>query len=314
MRLAMIWMAFLFFTAPALAQLPSAAESWRRLWSEPASFTFAEAGVMPKSPRTLLKWEVGTDAENGEEDQGEIEFQADRPDFTEASRTVGRGRVQIETGYTFTRDRRDGVTTRSSSFPEALFRIGMFADWFEFRFQQNFASLSRSGPTGERFTASGAEDLYLGVKLWLVEQRGIFPEVAIQLQGTVPTGSRDFTANQVLPGINLLYGWDIIKDAWTAGGSLVVSRAVDETGHTYLELATSFTFGFDLTAKLGAYTEWYVIAPSGAVQPGLTAQHYFNGGFTYKVTPDFQLDIRAGVGLSRQADDFFMGAGLVYRF
>ena len=249
---------------------------------------------MPKSPRTLLKWEVGNAPETSEEEDGEIAFQADRPDFTEASRTVGRGRVQIETGYTFTRDRRGGVTSRFSSFPEALFRIGMFADWFEFRFSQNFASTSFTGPGGERFTVSGAEDLYLGVKVWLVEQRGIFPEVAVQMQGTVPTGINEFTSNQVLP--------------------FVASRAVDEEGHTYLELAMSFTFGFDLTEKLGAYTEWYVIAPSGAVQPGLTAQHYFNGGFTYKVTPDFQLDIRAGVGLSRQADDFFTGAGLVYRF
>lgn len=298
------------------AQGPDLAEVLRRRWSEPAIFNLKEVEATSRPPRTLLKWEVGqsTDGEEQEEDS-EIEFQADRPDFTEASRTVGRGRVQIESGYTFIRDRRAGVTTRAHSYPEALFRIGMFADWFEFRIQKNFASVSVTDPTGlHLLRASGAEDLYLGVKLWLTEQRGVFPEVALQLQSFVPTGRREFTANQVLPGINLLYGWDIIKDVWTAGGSFVVGRAVDGLGSTYLELAMAFTFGFDLTEKLGAYTEWFVIAPSGAIEPGHGAQHYANGGFTYKITPDFQLDIRAGIGLSHHADDFFTGAGVVYRF
>ncbi|MBY0513076.1 MAG: transporter, partial [Gemmataceae bacterium] len=50
---------------------------------------------------------------------------SDRPDFTEASSTVGKGRVQLEGGYTFTRDHSGEVATTSHSYPEALLRIGM---------------------------------------------------------------------------------------------------------------------------------------------------------------------------------------------
>ncbi|GIW95826.1 MAG: hypothetical protein KatS3mg110_3867 [Pirellulaceae bacterium] len=56
----------------------------------------------------------------------------DRPDFTEASSTVPRGRVQFETGYTFTYDVEDGVIHRAHTAPELLVRYG-FSDDIEFR-------------------------------------------------------------------------------------------------------------------------------------------------------------------------------------
>ena len=43
-------------------------------------------------------------------------------------------------------------------------------------------------------------------------------------------------------------------------------------------------------------------------------QHYFNGGFTYRLTPDIQFDVRTGVGLNRHADDFFAGTGFAVRY
>src|SRR5437868_4911978 len=57
-------------------------------------------GEEPRAPKTLLTWAVGREApERGDEKD---EIVTDRPDFTEASSTVGRGRVQVEGGYTFT--------------------------------------------------------------------------------------------------------------------------------------------------------------------------------------------------------------------
>lgn len=65
---------------------------------------------------------------NGGNTEEENTITTDRPDFTEASSTVGRGRVQLEAGYTFLRSYADGVTTRIHSYPETLFRLGLFAD------------------------------------------------------------------------------------------------------------------------------------------------------------------------------------------
>src|SRR4051812_40814645 len=67
--------------------------------------------------KTLLSWSAGRaeppkEQPNGNgngngaaspEPQEEEPLASDRPDFTEASSTVGKGRVQLEAGYTFVR-------------------------------------------------------------------------------------------------------------------------------------------------------------------------------------------------------------------
>jgi Putative MetA-pathway of phenol degradation len=276
-----------------------------------------ENGEKPEAPpKTLFEWAIGPKDEkkdgNGAEEVKPIE--TDRPDFTEASSTVGLGRVQLEAGYTYFRDRSGGTTTVTRTYPEALLRVGLFADWFEARIGYTYGSARdvAFGVPGDR--TAGSADLYVGTKLALTEQSGHLPELGLILQALVPTGSRAVTANQVLPGVNFLFGWDVIEDCLTAGGSLQVNRLQDDTGHYYAAFAQSFTVGYQLTRQLSAFTEWFAIYPSGAQEPNFSAQHYVDGGFAYKVTPDFQLDIRVGYGLTGSATDFFTGAGFAVRY
>lgn len=265
-------------------------------------------------------------SENGAEPE-EDEIVTDRPDFTESSSTVGRGRVQLEMGYTFIRDRMNGERVQSHSYPEMLLRVGMFAEWFEVRLGQNFANERTTSPTGERTFGNGAEDTYLGVKFALTEQKEWRPEMALMLQMTVPTGARAFSAREVLPGFNWLYGWDVVEDCLSFGGSTQMNRVrntfalpalidgtMQEGQHSHLELAQSLTIGYSLTPKLGAYTEWFGIFPHSAIGPDMVAEHYLNGGFTYLIRPLFQVDVRAGFGLNRHADDFFAGTGFAIKF
>ena len=221
--------------------------------------------------------------------------------------------MQLEAGYTYTRDRFAGATRVDHSVPEALLRIGLFADWFELRLGQNYHSTRTVfGPPTEHL--SGPDDLYFGAKVGLAEQRAYLPELAVILQATLPTGTRGLTTDRVLPGVNFCYGWDVVKDLVDAGGVFRVNGAVDGDRHSYLELAQSFSLGYRVTKELRAYAEWYAFYPTSATAPGVTAQHYFDTGLAYQVTPDFQLDVRAGWGLSKSADDFFAGAGFSVRY
>lgn len=274
-----------------------------------------------KSPKTIFDWKIGAEDEKGaqkeatgdDEPEEPNEIATDRPDFTEASSTVGRGRIQLEAGYTYYRNRETGVSG-AHSFPEALLRIGMFADWFEWRIAQNFTSTRTYAGDGSTFGTTGGDDLYLGIKLGLTEQKKYLPETAFIVQMTMPTGPPALTAGRVLPGANLLFGWDVIPDLISCGGSVQGNAAVDDDGHSFLELAESFTIGYTLTRKLGAYTEIFGIQPQGATASGAGPQYYFDGGFTYKFTPNFQYDIRAGIGLNRQSDDYFIGTGFGVRY
>src|SRR5262245_49874038 len=198
-----------------------------------------------KPPKTLLEWAIGPEEKKKDDDEPD-RIVTDRPDFTEASSTVGLGRVQLEAGYTYTRDRTVGSRRITQTLPEALLRVGAFADWFELRLGQNFThSQAAFGPPTEHL--AGLDDLYVGTKLGLAEQKGHLPEMALILQATLPTGARGISAERLLPGFNLLYGWDVVENLIDAGGSLQANRAIDAEGHPYVELAQSVTAGYWFT-------------------------------------------------------------------
>jgi len=293
--------------------------------AEATSASAKEARSGEKAPATLLAWQVGGNAaENqpaAQDRQGEqvdstpedSPIKTDRPTFTPSSSTVGKDIIQLETGYTFTHSREEGVTMDSHTYPEASLRFGILADWLEGRIGQNFASTSTAGPKSSA-SQTGADDLLLGVKLGLAKQKEYLPETSVILQTSVPTGSPFLTSHQVLPGIIAIFGWDIIKNRLSASGSLSANRALDGTNHFYTLFAQSFYLNWSLTRQLDAFTECYALTPSGAIGPGAGPQPFFDTGLTFKVTPNVQLDGRVGLGLNQHADEFFTGAGLSVRY
>jgi hypothetical protein len=274
-----------------------------------AFLQLASAGFCSGQPGTLFSWNYGEGGEGGPNlDEPII---TDRPDFTEASVTVGLGVVQLEGGYTYIYDSDANGSTRTHSYPETLLRVGVLADWFELRVGWSYFEETNTVFGVGRDTASGSDDLYLGMKFALTGQEGILPEMALVPQTRVPTGSDEFTADEMLPGLNWLYGWDV-TDWLAVGAQTQMNRRLDDvTGDPYGEFSQSATINYRFIERVGAYTEWFVLAPSGAdTNP---TEHYFDGGFTFLVTDDFQLDARAGVGLNEAADDLFAGLGFAFR-
>ena len=290
------------------ALLPGAARAADWLGDEPCDLCPADDCCEP--PGTLMQWSYGTSFEGGPPGFDEP-LASDRPDFTEASTTVGRGVAQVEMGYTYFEDEEAGVRTREHSYPEMLWRIGMFAEWFEFRIAYDHGTVLEHAPPGPGSDSSTSEHLYLGIKLALTPQEGILPEMAIMPQMSVPLGDDPLNDEQVLPGVNWLYSWEV-TERFSVGGSTQANLGVDDLGEVYTEVAQSLTAGVAITEKLGGYVEWFVLAPSGS--DVAQTEHYFNGGFAYSVTNNLQLDVRAGMGLNDAAFDFFSGAGVVIRF
>ena len=232
----------------------------------------------------------------------------DRPHLPEATTAVGLGRAVLESGYTFSQQ--TGALL-SNSYPEALMRVGAFADWFEFRIGQNFLSEQRTIAGQTRATA-GFQDLYLGVKVALTEQHGIIPSTALIPQMTVPTGSSDVTAGRVLPGLNADFGWEVVKDQF--GIELLVANngIMDELGGFQHQLDTGLTGVFHLNKQLELFAEWDAFYFRGGLASTIP-QHYTVGGLVYFVTPDIALDARAGVGLNHRSNDVIAGFGLSVR-
>ena len=267
-----------------------------------------EAGICCQ-PTTLFQWSYGT-VTRGPDPAASMN--TDRPDFTESSRTVGQGVTQWELGYTYSYNDDNGVQARSHNYPEALLRAGILADWLELRVGWCYAEQVAQTTGGSRERSYGSEDLYLGFKIGLTPQDGWLPEMALIPQMMVPIGSGGLTAGECLPGINWTYSWEL-NDRWVVAGQTQLNRALDTvTNRPFLDVSQSATMGLGITERLGCYLEWYVMIPDGAdVDPTL---HYLNGGFTFAVNEDLQLDARVGRGLSQSADDYFAGSGLVFRY
>lgn len=289
---------------PIFPPVPQNEEKSTPTYAPPALSTYEES-----SPQVLFNWHSGED--NRPAFDPDAPITTDRPDFTEASITVGRGVTQLETGYTYFYNGDDGGSVRTQSFGEPLLRHGIIANWLELRVAV-FPLEKRTRDSTTSNSTAGVGDMLVGLKFGLTAQEGVLPEMAIVPQMLVPVGSNAFTDNHVLPGVNWLYGWDLSDDLST-GGSTQFIRAVDgETDDDFTLWAQSWTVGMSVTEKLGSYVEWFGLFPAAAETE--KTQLYLNGGLTYRITNDIQWDIRIGCGLNHAADDLFTGTGLSVRW
>src|SRR4051812_40930947 len=138
-------------------------------------------------PKTLFEWAVGPESRDQDKKDEYEPLETDRPDFTEATSTVGLGRVQVESGYTYYRDRANGVRTVTHTYPELLVRAGMYADWLELRLVQSYTD-ARTTPAGRPSDrTAGLDDFGIGAKVALVEKKGYLPSLGLIVSTTVPT-------------------------------------------------------------------------------------------------------------------------------
>ncbi len=242
----------------------------------------------------------------------------DRPDFTESTEAVSAGRLQIEAGYTFTFDRAGSDRQRDHTAAEILLRIGVVADfelrigwdgytWTERQFEEEVTEHGRK-ITRETWS-QGANDLSLGFKKKLFEQDGGIPHFGVIGAITVPSGSPSLSSGDVDPEVVLLWAYDVTDTLALAGN---VGFALPSNNHgRFFQTSASVSAGFTLTERVGAYAEYYGFYPNAEHTP---AAHYVNGGFTYLINNDFQIDARIGVGLYEEADDFYVGFGFAMRF
>ena len=111
-------------------------------------------------------------------------------------------------GYTYVEDNQDGERLQSHNYPELLLRYGLLADWLEFRLGWVYANEVLTNGT-LRTSIDGSRDLYVGAKIALTPQAGIFPEMAITPQALVrPRRGVQCGRDATRPQLALLMGRD----------------------------------------------------------------------------------------------------------
>jgi hypothetical protein len=279
-----------------------------------------------------------TDRENmiGEEIEKEWDplklINTDRPDFTDVAAVVGNGVVQIESGYLRWHRKDEEIDKVTESVPNVLVRIG-HGDRFEYRVKWRgyIRSEVTDVPTNIHGVEEGLSDVEVGFKWVVAEQEDLFPMQTVVTRLQLPVGSSEMTANQGEPGISYIINWQA-RRWWffrinlgidrlhqptynfvRTGGGAPVQPTQIEVGHdTWTEISQSFSSYMQISKRLGMFAEWFAFSRHSSDDDH--ADHFHNYGLYYYVTPDMQLDVRAGWRLGDHAEESFTAAGFSMRF
>jgi hypothetical protein len=268
------------------------AETPTNVWRADQSFLFLWPGQSPDDARLDLSSPILTD----------------RPNFTEASRTVGRDVSQVELGYTYSYSGARATHQSLHQYPEGLLRRGILADWFEVRLGQSFTT----NDTPDN-SATDIGDTYVGIKLGITPQYGVLPELSIVPSTLLPTGTGESSSNQALPGVNLVYLWSLSRTAYLSGTSKVYRGEEDLSNDFLTTWAQSAVLSSRIVDSVSGYIEWYGLFQDSSESGGTL--HFTDAGLTYLYSENIQYDIRFGTRLQgRFGEEVFAGVGVSRRF
>ncbi|MEM8681044.1 MAG: transporter [Planctomycetota bacterium] len=263
----------------------------------------------------------------------EERMETDRHDFTQSAYTVGRGVWQAEGGFSFFyKDTHEGVE-RAYTFPEMLLRIGLSED-IEFRIRTDYVWLFITNEEDEK----GAEDFRYSFKLQVTRQEEAeqeeeeeaeakqrrqsrwIPTSVLEIRGTAPTGGADFSTGNAEFGLDYIYEWRLNEETtfaastgWVTDGfgdfGLVADEPRDESFNVFTQSAV---VGAEISEDNAIYLEWFGLFSDGLEDEYVVST--FNIGVDHYLNKNVVVDIRFGVGLSRDSDDFFTGIGGGYRY
>lgn len=229
--------------------------------------------------------------------QAEAPIVTDRPDFTESSMVVPLGSTQVESGFTFVRaDRRN----EAFNAPEILVRHSLGAKT-ELRVGlPNYNWIKTDDSRTE-----GPDDTYLGAKIQLGPCKGI--DLALIPAVFIPTGRKGIRSEAWSPELKFVYSLGLPNDLSLSG--MVYVASVEEEGDRVTPLQHTVSLGIPIRDKVGMFVEHVL-----DVQKNSRPAHLLHSGFTYQPKADRQFDLHYGIGLNRNAPDFFIGAGFSIRF
>ena len=242
------------------------------------------------------------------------EMRTDRPDQTESPFTLDAGHLQLEMDLVYAEFvRADGGTgEKSTTWGVVPFNLKLgLLDHVDLQVIADPYGHSRTEDLSSRTvdTASGSGDVQtrLKVNFWGNDGGrtafGLLPFVKWPL----PRSAR--RNGKTEGGIILPFSMDLGR-GWSLGAMTEFDFVVDEAGQRRTEFVNSVTVGHSLTSRMGVYGEFYAVTSRSGDIPWLGQ---VDGGWTYALTPNLQLDAGCNFGVTRSAPDFQPFVGISFR-
>ena len=232
----------------------------------------------------------------------------DRPSFSASSQAVPHKSLQIETGFIVNVDKSKlstGFSSTVMSFPTPMVRWGVFKG-VELRLFNTLFNKRTTDPTipVDEQNQFGFGNLVVGTKINMTKAKGIIPEMAVLSHVTFPTGDAavrnsektvfDIVLSMTHPLSNRLsLGYNL---GWTT------VESNDNGDGIY-----SLIFGYGIWNKFGVFIEGFGFwenFESGTIN--------LDGGVSYLIKPNLQLDIGGGWGFTNESYFITVGFSMLF--
>ena len=229
--------------------------------------------------------------------QGPGPVAPNRPGFTNGSATVAPGDALAENGIALSRALASQGGQDTLDFPETNLRLGVTP------------SVEADIGLPDYFNIHGGDkgfgDGSLGVKYKFYQSGNGNTKASVAPSLSLPTHTL-FSSGHVDP--TLLLGIQTASGKrWSLASNLVLSNPT-QSGRRIFTSAVSGSVAYTLTPALSAYVDAYDIVPREG--PPASAA---DGGFTYLVNDNLQLDAEMYVGLGGTAPVRVLAAGISFR-
>lgn len=245
----------------------------------------------------------------------------DRPDRTESVETVGKNRFQLETGIEYSILKIEAFYTNSNldtdlhefkfktiTAPTTLLRYGIL-NMVELRFGFDFDKQIVSSDVAEINSSSNLtlNPPTLGAKVELGKGSGIVPDLSVIGAVKIPNVGDEFKqVKHFIPELVLLFSNEI-NEKFGVGYNLAVEWSDDLKDK---EFFYSVSLGMEVTPLIGAFAEIYGNLPASTD----ASNQNIDGGFTYLIKNNIQVDVYGGLGLTKDANNFMLGTGIAFKF
>ncbi len=242
-----------------------------------------------------------------------VPIKTDRPDQTESPSTTPPGYFQIEMGGLFENTSSDAnVIEHNFLIPTILAKYGINKN-LEFRL------ITEIGGNGRMITGapdrfkSGLKPVIVGFKANLVKEnrKKFIPKTSFIGHLGISRLSSDFyETSRSFPQFRFL-----MEHTLTNKTSFGYNLGMEWDGFSQNpNTIYTVTLARDLGKGFGGFAEFYGYLQRNIVTDNMVGDHRFDAGITYLLNHDFQFDVSGGLGLTDNAPDFFLSAGVSFRF
>jgi hypothetical protein len=236
----------------------------------------------------------------------------DRPDQTESPVLTPTGFFQVEVGSQseYDDDKVNKINTQSTLYNTTLWKYGVTKN-FELRIITEYAAdkmqfKSNSDINDTVVRINGWNPIAVGSKIALHKERGIIPEIGLITHLELPYfGSDNYKPTTLIPRFRFLFA-HTLSDRFSFSYNL---GAEWEDGSSTSTGIYTASLGASLIGNLSMFVEAY-----GFLRENSAADNRLDGGFTYLLNNNVQLDCSGGIGLNDISPDYFISGGISFRF